>query len=49
MKGMYWLWVAALLMGLGIVMFTNLASGGTEEKPVFAAQETTVPIGQGEK
>ncbi len=40
MKGMYWAWVAALLMGLGIVTFVNLVSRPTERsEPVFSTEE----------
>ncbi len=46
MKGMYWAWVAALLMGLGIVTFVNLVSRPTEKnEPVFATEKTTETLG----
>ncbi len=40
MKGMYWAWVAALLMGLGIVTFVNAVSQSQKTAPVFATEET---------
>ncbi len=39
---MYWAWVAALLMGLGIVTFTNLVSSQDRTEPVFATEETAL-------
>ncbi len=45
MKGMYWAWVAALLMGLGIVTFVNAVSQPQKTAPVFATKETTEMLG----
>lgn len=46
MKGMIWVWLAALLMGLGIVGLMDIASGPElEQEAVFAAQEETMPDG----
>ncbi len=43
MKGMYWAWVAALLMGLGIVTFVNWTSQPQEElEPVFGPEESSL-------
>lgn len=41
MKGLYWIWVSALVMGLGIVAFTNYASREKAPvQPVFETEET---------
>lgn len=49
MKGMYWVWLGALLMGIGIVGMMELASSlNTEPIPVFATEQTvyTEPTAQ---
>ncbi len=38
---MYWVWVAALVMGLGIVTFVDVVSRQPEAEPVFATTEAT--------
>lgn len=45
MKGMVWVWLGALLMGMIIMGITEYAGDHRQPVPVFATQEATVSTG----